>query len=139
MLGDDIALALPELQAQAESMMQTRCRVLRIISIDTDPVTGLDTPVYGDPPVYEGDGNPGCKIQDRDLQVTPEQIPGGSVPVFRLEAQFPVAAGPFQVGDVVQTFAADDTAYATPVHVFRVSGLHRKTWQTAQRLPVEEL
>lgn len=139
MLGDDIAAALPELQAQAESTMRTRCRVLRIVSVEPDPDTGQDVVTYADPPVYEGDGNPGCKIQDRDLQVTPEQIPGGSVPVFRLEVQFPVAAGPFQVGDVVQTFAADDTAYATPVHVFRVSGLHRKTWQTAQRIPVEEL
>lgn len=133
MLGDDLAAVLPELQAQAESAMVTPCQVRRVTGVTPDPETGVDVTTYAD--VWSGM----CKIQDRDLQVTPEAIPGAMVPISRWEVHVPVSAGPFQVGDVVQTFAADDTAYATPVHVFRVSGLHRKTWQTAQRLPVEEL
>lgn len=136
MLGDDIAAALPDMQAQAESMMRTRCRVVRPGDTIPDPVTGAD--VTTTTTVFEG-VSPGCKIQDQALQVMAEQVPGATVAVSRLQVHLPVTAGPFRIGDVVETFADDDTAFATPLRRFRVSNIHQKTWQTAQRLPVEEL
>ena len=130
MLGADVASVLPQLQVEAESMMITACRVLHPTGVTVDPETGLDTPTYADDPVYEG----GCKIQERDLEVNPASIPGGVVPTSRWEVHVPVAAGPFTVGDVVQILDG-----STVVRELRVSGLHRKSWQTAQRLPVEEV
>lgn len=137
MLLGDIVNALPGLQVEAESLMVTPCKVIRPTGVTVDPETGVDAPVYADVPVYESDavGKPGCKIQERDLEVNPAEIPGGTMPISRWEIQVPVSTGPFAIGDVVQIL--DDGQQV--VREFRVTGLHRKTWQTEQRLPAEEL
>jgi len=129
MLGEDISALLPQLQSEAESMMITPCRVLHPTGVTVDPETGRETPTYADDPVYSG----GCKIQERDLEVSPSEIPGGIIPTARWEVHVPVSAGPFAFGDVVQILGGGDV-----VRELRVTGLHRKSWQTAQRLPVEE-
>lgn len=128
MLGDDLAAALPGLQAQAESTMRTPCIVQRPIGVDIDPETGVDTSVYAD--VHDGL----CKLQERDLQTGSAAVPGATVPVARLEVQFPVSVGPFDIDDVVRILDAD----GVEIRSVRITGLHVKTWQTAQRLPVEE-
>lgn len=130
MLGDDLAAVLPSLQAQAESMMVTPCRVRRILSVTPDPITGADVITYAEPDPYEGV----CKVQDKDLVPSPEQIPGATIPTFRLEVHVPVGAGPFEVGDIVEVLDGE-----TVTRSLRIAGLHRKSWQTAQRLPVTEL
>lgn len=115
-------------QRAAERLMITPCRIDRIIGVIVDPETGMDVPEYADPPPYVGN----CKVQDRDVQVSIEEIPGGTVPVQRLEVHVPATAGPFEVDDVVQIL--DGT---TVIRSLRVIGVHIKTFQTAQRLPVE--
>lgn len=130
MLGDDIADVLPELQAQAESMMRDRCHIKRITGVTPDPVTGADVETYAD--VYTGI----CKVQDSGgLAVQDEELPGSTAILLRPQVHIPVDAGPVKVGDVVDIIDDADLVLRT----FRVAGLHKKTWQTAQRLPVEEL
>ena len=131
MLGDDLAAELPGLQTQAESTMRTPCRVKRPTGVGADPNTGADVYTYATSPVYvsDADGRPGCKVKYRNGEVALLESADSSVTIQRYEVHFPVGAGPFKVGDVVQT----------PGQTFRVTGLHYQTFQTAQRLPVEEL
>jgi len=72
MLGHDIAAALPELRAQAESLMVDACRVERPTGETTlDPDTLAEVPVYE--VVYEGK----CRIQRSAALRSPEASPGG--------------------------------------------------------------
>lgn len=52
MLADDIAAALPELRAQAESLMRDAVLIQRQTGVTTDPVTLEETPTYAT--VYTG-------------------------------------------------------------------------------------
>jgi len=122
-LGDDLAAALPGLQAEAESMMRTPCTVHRASTVTTGP-RGEDVEVPGDL-VYEG----GCELKSEQVQVLTEESASSTVTVQRLTVKLPVSSGPYRVGDVVEVGARR----------LRITGLHRQTFQTAQRLPVEEL
>lgn len=78
MLGDDIAQALPELQAHAESMMRDTCVVERDTGETTlDPDSLEEVPVFET--VYEGK----CRVQRPGASV------GGSEPVVG-ESEFGV-------------------------------------------------
>ena len=133
MIGHDIAAVLPELQAAAESMMVDTCTITREgAGWVKDPVTGRDVPA---PPttVYEGR----CKVASyQPYEATPEV--GGMTEVLqRYAVHVPVTAGPFEVGDLI-TITAGANQPTTRDRTFRVAGLHEKTWQTAQRLLVDE-
>ena len=131
MMLDGISIVLPELQAQAESTMVVACRVRRPAGTDTDPDTGATVTIYG-PDVFSGSGapgDPGCKIQASQVQTLVAESADSSVSVERLLVHLPASSGPYRVGDVV--FAAGLQ--------LRIIGLSPKTFQTAQRLPVEEL
>lgn len=52
MIGDAIAAALPELQAEAESLMTATCRIERRTGSRFDPYLNTDVATYA--PVYEG-------------------------------------------------------------------------------------
>jgi hypothetical protein len=108
----------------AEALMVDTCTIDRI----TGEATGEDgrvTPTYADPPPYAGK----CKLQTYEpYEQTPEV--GGSTPtVQRYSLHVPVTAGPLEVGDVATVGARR----------FRIAGLHRKSFQTAQRLLVDEI
>lgn len=128
-LGDAIAAALPELQAQAESMMTDTCRVTRLGAAEwVTGADGIERPP-GPVTVYEGQ----CKVQTfQPYEQTPEV--GGSMEVVqRYNLHLPVSAGPFQVGDLIER-----TTPGKPARHWRVGGLHEKTHQTSQRLLVDE-
>lgn len=123
MLVSAVAAALPELQAQAESLMVTPCVVARPTGVTADPVTGAD--VETSETVYDGY----CKIQGRNNQVQTAESGLSTVAFQHLEVHLPVSSGPYRRGDVVDASGRR----------FRVLGVPGKTWQTAHRLPVEEL
>lgn len=124
MIGDALRTVLPELRQQAESMMVTPCAIHRGGTVTADPTTGADV-IVGGMSVYEG----GCKVQSREGEVRASEVADSTVTAQRWEVHVPVSSGPYQVGDVVTALGRQ----------FRVEGLHVKTWQTAQRLPVSEV
>lgn len=133
MLGDYISSALPELQAHAESMMVDACRITRLVDAwTTDPATGRDVPA---PPavIYEGK----CKVTSYQPYETTPEVGGMTEVLQRYYVHVPVTAGPFEIGDLI-TITAGANDPTTLDRTFRVAGLHEKTWQTAQRLLVDE-
>lgn len=141
MIGADIAAELPVFQERAESLMQDDCVITRPSGTKSiDPSTGL--PV-SDPPatVYGGTGDHGkdkCKVQSRAREVSNR---GAGVHVYdvqQLDLHIPVAATGVRVDDIAEiTASASDPAQVG--RKFKVTGVSRKTFATAQRLPVEEV
>ena len=127
-------MSLAAAQRLAESRMATPCRVSRPDTTTGDPVTGADVPTAG-VKVYAG----GCKIQDRQASVRDVESAQAAATVQGLEVHLPVASGPYRVGDVVRILDRPDGPAAVVLRKLRVVGLHLKTHQTAQRLPVEEM
>lgn len=129
-LGEDLAAALPELQAAAESMMVDTCTVRRPTGTGADPETGADITTYREPAIYSGP----CRLQIRQGQ--PRDLESGSSTqtVQLVEVHVPAAAGPFAVGDVVEVSRPGSTPRR-----LRIDGLHEKTYQTAQRLPAVDV
>ena len=123
MFGDLIAARLPALQAAAEAQMTESCTIAYPTGTEPDPLTGEDVTTYGDP-VYEGR----CKVQDRELQARESESASSTSDTLGKEIHLPVDAPTINHGAVV-TMGDGRT--------FRVLASHRKTWQTAQRLPVE--
>lgn len=120
MLGDAILQALPTMQAEAESRMIEPCTVTRVTG--TTLAGGRDVEVISD--VWAGL----CELQTSAVAAMAPEAAGATVDLQRLILKVPVSAGPFRVGDVATV--GDRT--------FRITQLHRKTFQTAQRLGVEE-
>lgn len=95
MLGHDIAAALPELRAHAESLMVDTCRIDRATGATTiDPVTLEETPVYAT--VYEGK----ARIQRSAGLTTQESTQGGfEFAVGSVVGQLPITATGIVRGD----------------------------------------
>lgn len=121
LVGDAIAAALPELRAQAESLMRDTCSVSRV----TGAAIVDEREVPATAAVYAGR----CKVQELANVETSPDVAGATVTVLRYRLDLPVSAGPFKVGDIATVGA----------RTFRITSMHVKTWQTAQRLPVDEV
>lgn len=107
----------------AERLMIDQCTISRVAhGVDGD---GLDT--VTETLVYAGR----CKVQSVATQESDIVSAGVPLVVDRLRVDVPVGAGPFAVGDLVQVEGRSRR--------LRVVGLLEKTFQTAQRLPVEEV
>ena len=110
-------------RAAAERLMVNRCTIYRIVNgVDGE---GLDTAT--EEQVYAGR----CKVQSVAAQESDIVSAGAPLVVDRLRVDVPVGTGPFAVGDLVQVEGRS--------RMLRVVGLLEKTFQTAQRLPVEEV
>jgi len=118
-------------QLAAEETMASRCRIRRPLAEATDPDSGATTTPYRDPDVYLGK----CKIQDSGAQARDVEAGSATVTITPLEVHIPVSAESVAVGDLIEILDADDAV----VRVLRAERPHRKTWQTAQRIPVSEL
>lgn len=104
-------------------MVET-CVIDRPTGTDTDD-EGRVVDTYLDPPPYSGR----CKVQrGRSDGETPE-VASSSPTVQPYEVHIPVGAGPVEVGDKVSVGA----------RVFTVTATLDKTFQTAQRLMVDEV
>lgn len=130
-LGDAVTSALPQFQAQAESLMRDTC-IIREVTGNTTGPDGVVTPTYST--VYEGK----CRIQSR--RPYPSEPDAGEhqwteVPV---EIHLPVSGSDgVGTGQLVEIQTSVD-----PLNVgrkFRVRSGDRKAFQSALRLLVEEI
>lgn len=124
MLADEIARALPELRAQAESMMATPCQIdYDAAPADaTDPETGAA--VHDWQAVYSGR----CKVT-AGTQSQREESAGASATVSPVVVKVPAETSGVRIGDRV----------TTPGHVYTVTEVRTKTWQVSLELACEEL
>jgi hypothetical protein len=129
-VGDPTAITLAGQQA-AEETMADRCRIRRPQGEATDPDSGAVSDTYRDPDVYLGK----CKIQDSGAQARDVESGSSTVTITPLEVHIPVSAESVAVGDYIELLDDEDTV----LRAFRAERPHRKTWQTAQRIPVTEL
>lgn len=120
MLGDDLAAALPELKAHALSRMNLPCLIERVTAATAD--TGVT--VEAATTIWAGC----CELQDAGGESLSQ---AGDAPVTKGSriVKIPASVTGVQVGDRITIGGRK----------FRVDDLHRKSWQTAQRLPVTEL
>lgn len=115
----------------AERLMLDSCVIDRPGEPTTDP-DGVVTPSYT--PVYEGK----CKVQLTASQAASPESAGAVFNAQRSRLDLPVGVGPIMPGDRVRIV----TAMSNPALVgntYRVTELFEKSWQTAQRIPIEEL
>jgi hypothetical protein len=120
MLADDLATALPELRAAAESLMTSTVTITR---------PGEST--WDEAMVYTGR----CKVQTFQAFEAEPDAGGAQRVIQRYYLHVPVSAGVFLPGD-----RAEITASANPLlvgNVYVVAAPHEKDWQTAQRLLVD--
>lgn len=126
--------ALPQMRAEAESLMTDTVRVLRPVDVEVDPLTGKDVPVYAPDAVYEGR----AKVQTYEPHEQTPAVGGHTTVVQRYHVHLPLAAGPFKTGDRVEVLASEHNPHL-PGTVYRVAGPHEKAQQTAQRVLVDEV
>ena len=118
---------------QAERLMLDRCRIRPVIGDTTDPVTGVVTPVYGDP-VYEGR----CKIQSQRPWPSNPDAGEREWALVPTELHLPVAGtADVTTGHYVQITSSVDAGNVG--REFRIRTGDRKTLQTAVRYLVEEV
>lgn len=133
-LGADIAAALPELRAAAESKMVDSCTIVAITATgDPDPVTSL--PSEERITIYAGK----CEYRAADTQAQSVESGGRQFvqqgAVLKIPVNAPGSAA-VAVGNVATVTLAMNDPTAAPV-VVTVVGTHRQTYATARRLPVE--
>ena len=118
--GMDFAQAIDETIAQgradAEALMTDRCGVRRPrrdasgqLITETDPVTGVVTPVFD--VIYNPDAEPHrgkCKLQTYEGHETDRETGGASQTIQRSSAHVPFGAFRSAPGDVLTILEADD-------------------------------
>lgn len=108
-------------QRMAESLMVdhvTVTRVERVLNPDTGVKDDVEVAVWSGP----------CKVQTYEPDAISVSSGGRPVSLQEDRLHLPVSAGPFQIGDIARV-----DGYERP---YRIDGLIRKTFQTAQRLKV---
>lgn len=111
--------------------MVDTCTIRRKVGEETDPHSGVVTPVYTT--LYAGK----CRVQ-RVGSATPAQPGEAYLLMLRLEVQLPMSVAGLAVADEVRIDSAPldpDLAGRT----FRVRDLFHKTHATMRRLGVEEV
>jgi len=116
----------------AEALMVDSCRIERPGEVVTDPDSGVVSPSHE--LVYEGR----CKVQQTLAQSTDAEAGGAVFTVQGSRLDIPVGAGPVRTGDRVRMLSGVHNP-ALAGNVYRIVELFEKSWQTAQRVRVEEL
>lgn len=107
----------------------------------TDPETGVVTPLYV--PIYPVPGwdslqDGRCKVQQTQAQAASPEAGGAVFTVQGARLDIPVGVGPIATGDRVRIVAASSNPDLVG-NVYRIVEIFEKSWQTAQRIRVEEL
>ena len=132
MLGHDVAATLPELRAQAESLMVDACVIDRQSGETLNVTTGQMTPTYA--PVYSGR----CRVQAPGTQGGNPNAGEHQFTVLGHVVQLPIDATVYAVGDRVRITAASlDPALVG--RVFTVTSLMHKSHPTSRRLVCDEI
>lgn len=126
------AEALAAGRVAAEALMVDSCIVDRPGPSVMDPLSGKVQPSYS--PVYSGP----CKVQQTLAQSSSPEAGGAVFTVQSARLDLPVGVGPVAVGDRVRMVVASSNPDLVG-NVYRVKELFEKSWQTAQRVRVEEL
>lgn len=124
MLRSGVAAVLPRLRAEAESMMGDACMIREVVGESVDPNTGAVAVVYG-ATLYAGR----CKVQDHGSPASRDSAASDRA-TLGLRIDLPVGPPWIPAGAVADLPGG---------RRLRVLAPHRKTYQTAQRLPVEEV
>ena len=137
-LGNDLAAALPELRAQAESMMLDTCVITDGAGEPTwDEASGSWVHAPGGT-LYEGK----CRVTMQDLQPGTAEAGDATYVVSRPRVDLPISSpGPFPVGAVVTFTAlgpATDPALLTSA-LKVVQETSKKSYATARRLACVEV
>ena len=134
-IGADIAAALPELRAAAESLMVDSCRIERATGTTIDPDTLAEVPVYET--VYEGK----CRVQRPGSLAPRESVAGGfEFGIDTVEVQAPLSAAGLRKYDrVTMTDVADTTDPDLLGLVATVRANLTKTHPTKRTLICEEV
>lgn len=109
--------------------MQDTVTVRRVASVETDPLTGVDTTTYED--VYTGS----CRVKAVNVQPSSVDSAGSTVTLQARELHTPWSAAEILPGDVA-FMAADTFTPRLRGVVYRVEGAHESSDVTAQRVPV---
>lgn len=131
-LGDDLAAALPELRAHAESMMTDTIRLERVTGSAPHPTTLEMVDTYET--VYEGKG----RWQRPNVQASESVVGGVEFGVNAVTVQLPIAVTVAARGQRA-TCLASQTDPALPGTKATVLGVPNKTHATKRRLLCEEV
>lgn len=133
-LGADIAAALPDLRAAAESKMVDSCTIVDVTTTgDPDPATSL--PAETRTTIYAGK----CEYRAADTQARSVDSGGRQLVQQGAVLKIPVEAlgsAAVRVGHEATIRLSTNDPDAAPV-VVKVTGTHHQTYATARRLPVE--
>lgn len=124
--------ALPRMQARAELLMVDACTISRV-AFPNGEVDDDGNPISTETVRYAGK----CKVQTYEPYEQTREVARTTQVIQRYSVHVPIDAGPFEVGDVVRITASAGLP-STLSRTFRIEGLLEKTWQTAQRLLVDE-
>jgi len=129
-IADDVLSVLPNLQAEAESLMIDQCTVSRMTGEQvTDPITGVVTDEAVE--VYAGK----CKIQSRTAMANEPTAGGHKFTIEQLAVHFPITTV-FELDDVVTVTAAQLDPNLIGLKL-RLSESPRGTIRTANRWNAE--
>lgn len=126
-------MSLIAAQLRAEARMTDTCRITLPGEPATDPDTGAETTPDGTV-VYAGI----CKQQDGTTKPHAVDVNDTTVTTLTPEVHIPAGAAKVPTGCSVEIITSAERP-ASIGRRFRVLAPHLKTWQTAQRLPVEEV
>jgi hypothetical protein len=133
--GATLTGVLPELRAQAESLMTDSCTVRRATG---ETAQNEDTGTVG--PVYTDQFSSKCKVQARALAALTAEAGGRTATTVRLELHLPLSAGAAEVGDVAEITAV---GALSDVHLlgrkFTITAPVAKSFATARRYEVTEV
>ena len=122
-------MSIEAARARAESRMITPCRVLRPTGKVFDPETNVEATTAQ---LVLTDR---CELTAPDTQVTFAESAEAVVASQQALIKLPVRVGPVLPGDLIQTL----TPAGAPARTFWVAASRAKTWQSCQRLPVQEI
>ena len=132
MIADDITRVLPDLRAQAESLMLDAGTASRptggyVYDPETQSEVEATEPLFASP----------CKIQSRTLVVRDEEVGGRTATVVRLELHLPADTAPLTTGDLFTVDTPHASSTVPAGRAFRVLAPHEKSLPTARRYDVE--
>lgn len=118
-------------RAAAEALMLDACTITRPSGTTVDPETGEIIPNHAT--IYTGK----CKVQSREGQASSPEAGEAAFTVVSRQVHIPAQAVEILDGDVV-TVTASTLAPFLVGRKYRVAGWSPDSYDTADRLPVEE-
>lgn len=133
MIGADVAAALPEMRAAAESLMLDQGRALRLGEPVYDPDEQTSTPAVEE--LFESR----CKVKSGAIQAAVIQLGERTAAVVKVELHLPISTPPLRAGDEWEV-TEPHALSAVPVgRRYRVISPFEKSLATARRYDVEEV